>query len=253
MKTATTGPTDILFAGDVHGRFDYLVKAVKAIRPHALVLLGDLEAPQSLATLMKPLEALGAAVWFIPGNHDTDSQDRWQNLEGLADRNLHGRVATIAGVRIAGLGGIFRGEIWDPAQNAHYSSYADYGARTRLKGAHAQATGEISEKTAGQLLKHRSSIFPDVYERLFDSEADILITHEAPSCHPYGFTAIDMLAQALGVDRLFHGHHHDCRDYRAFDASLGFRAYGVGLRGISDSQGHIIRAGERDLERAERK
>lgn len=75
--------------------------------------------------------------------------------------------------------------------------------------------------------------------------ADILVTHEAPSCHPYGFTAIDKLARALGVTRLFHGHHHDGRNYQAFEGVLGFRAFGVGLRGLCDSEGHLVRPGER--------
>lgn len=35
--TAIPDPADILFAGDVHGRFDHLIEAVKAIRLHALV------------------------------------------------------------------------------------------------------------------------------------------------------------------------------------------------------------------------
>ena len=42
----------------------------------------------------------------------------YDNLWGseLADRNLHGRVVEIAGYRVAGLGGIFRGKIWNPAE-----------------------------------------------------------------------------------------------------------------------------------------
>ncbi|MGZ5802336.1 MAG: metallophosphoesterase family protein, partial [Burkholderiaceae bacterium] len=51
----------------------------------------------------------------IPGNHDTDETRHYDHLFGstLADRNLHGRIETIAGVRIAGLGGVFRTKVWD--------------------------------------------------------------------------------------------------------------------------------------------
>lgn len=52
-------------------------------------------------------------VWFIHGNHDTDSDADYDHLFGsaLADRNLHGCVAVVDGARIAGLGGVFRGQV----------------------------------------------------------------------------------------------------------------------------------------------
>ncbi len=52
----------------------------------------------------------------FPGNHDTDIDADYDNLydSRLAERNLHGRVVTTAGVRVAGLGGIFRGQVWMP-------------------------------------------------------------------------------------------------------------------------------------------
>ncbi|EQD27430.1 metallophosphoesterase, partial [mine drainage metagenome] len=75
--------------------------------PQALILLGDIEAPVPLQELMAPIEALGTQVWFIPGNHDTDHAQSWAALQAWPERNLHGRVVDVAGVRIAGLGGIF--------------------------------------------------------------------------------------------------------------------------------------------------
>ena len=46
-------------------------------------------------------------VWFIHGNHDTDSDANYDHLIGsaLADRNLRGRVALVDGIRIACLDG----------------------------------------------------------------------------------------------------------------------------------------------------
>lgn len=73
-------------------------------------------------------------IWFIHGNHDTDTEADHDHLFGsaMADRNLHGRVVEIAGLRIAGLGGVFRCKVWTPpapairfnpdylASSAHY-------------------------------------------------------------------------------------------------------------------------------------
>ena len=52
---------------------------------------------------------------------------------------------------------------------------------------------------ATQVRTQHSTIFPDVYDRLSLLGADVLVTHEASSCHKYGFEAIDDLARALGV------------------------------------------------------
>ncbi|MHB1238584.1 MAG: metallophosphoesterase, partial [Gallionella sp.] len=65
------------FAGDPHGHFEHLFAVVRASRPQALVLLGDIEAPAPLQELMAPIEAWGTQVWFIHGNHDTDRAPTW--------------------------------------------------------------------------------------------------------------------------------------------------------------------------------
>ena len=67
-------------------------------------------------------------MWFINGNHDTDSEADYDNLFGskLANKNLDGRVVEIAGVRIAGLGGIFRGQVWRPPEPRAYDSKKEY-------------------------------------------------------------------------------------------------------------------------------
>lgn len=65
-------------------------------------------------------------------------------------------------------------------------------------------------------------------------QADILITHEAPSCHPYGCEALDVLAMDMKVKRSFHGHHHDDRteSYRETIADRDFDAVAVPFCGI---------------------
>ena len=42
----------IFFCGDVHGQFGHVISAVQQHRPDAIVLLGDLQAPQPLETVL---------------------------------------------------------------------------------------------------------------------------------------------------------------------------------------------------------
>ena len=246
-------------AGCTHGRFDHVKKSALAGRPDAVIFLGDIEPAHPFEAEIAPLVAAGIDVRWIRGNHDTDSRTAWDKLSGAMDRNLDGRVVEVAGVRIAGLGGIFRDEIWypDPANALgaapHFASYETYCAalagrpqarsRAPVSPDDDPAAAAIREN---KRLKHHSTIFWDTYEQLWEQTADILVTHEAPSCHPHGFAAIDELAQAMQVKAVFHGHHHDCLDYRAWDDKLGFRAYGVGFRGITDETGQIVLAGDFD-------
>ncbi len=192
------------------------------------------------------------AVWFIHGNHDNDDIELYRNLfeSSYADRNLHGKVAEIAGLRIAGLGGVFRGSIWYPQGStnvvSHYCSYDAYVSAQKSLWPKRLREGDQALESSGKLLLHRSTIFMEDWNRLCAQRADVLITHEAPSCHPDGFVAIDELGTCLGVNAAFHGHHHDDRDYRSKASHLGFRAYGVGLRGITDLAGCCVRAGDKD-------
>lgn len=229
----------IFFCGDTHGRFDHLITAVHEHKPVAIVLLGDLQPKRPLDQELQTIMDL-TDIWWIHGNHDTGSDADYDNVfeSQLANRNLHGRVENIAGFRVAGLGGVFRGQVWMPPEEAKFKSAADYAARC----------GKGNLWRGGLPRKHRSSIFPDVYLRLAAERADILITHEAPSAHPHGFAAIDELAQELGARTTFHGHHHDRRDYGAHHMQRTFVAHGVGLCGITDQDGCVIVAGECDEE-----
>jgi hypothetical protein len=155
----------------------------------------------------------------------------------LADRNLHAKVVFIAGLRIAGLGGVFRGKVWTPPTQATFENPKQYLARC----------GKGNFWRGGLPLTHRSTIFPVDYSRLAEERADILVTHEAPSSHPHGFAAIDELASRLGVITSFRGHHHDRFDYSAERTRLGFDAFGVALRGTTDQDERVIRAGVVDV------
>jgi predicted phosphodiesterase len=215
----------LMFFGDPHGDFEPVIAAVERFRPEAVILLGDLQPRQPLHVELQSIRDL-TQIWFIHGNHDTDSDSDYDHLWGseLADRNLHGRVVEIAGYRVAGLGGIFRSKIWDPQRPIGEAPFVSADALRRSMRPEARWRDGIARR-------HRSSIFPDEYQQLLRSQpADILVTHEAPAAHPHGWQAIDALAQTLGVQLVVHGHHHQNIDYVAeglMTAAAPFRAFGV--------------------------
>ena len=221
----------IFFCGDTHGQLDHVIRAVQAHRPNAIVLLGDIQAPRPIDQVLAPILDL-TEVWFIHGNHDTNSIADHDNLfeSGLADRNLHGKVVTIDGLRVAGLGGVFRQQVWMPPQEPNYQSHPAFLAQC----------GKGNWWRGGMPRKHRSTIFPSDICCLDGEQADILVSHEAPSAHPHGYVVIDMLAQALGVQAAFHGHHHEQADYKAQSDWLHFHGFGVGLRQIANVAGEAI-------------
>jgi Icc-related predicted phosphoesterase len=195
---------NVFFYGDPHGEFGPLIECVQRHRPDAVVLAGDIQAKRPLDEELASILPL-TEVWWIPGNHDTDTDADYDNLfrSGLADRNLDGRVVTIAGIRIAGLGGIFRRQVWMPPETPRFVSGGDYLAHC----------GKGNHWRGGLPRRHRSTIFPETYFSLLEQQADVLVSHEAPACHPHGFDEISALIGAMGVSRAFHGHHHESVTY----------------------------------------
>lgn len=219
---------EIFFCGDPHGSFDHINAAAREYKPDAMVILGDLQPSAPLDEVLA--EALEyTQIWWIPGNHDTDSDAIYDHLwrGGLANRNLHGRVANVCGLRIAGLGGVFRGQVWMPDDKPNYDSPTSFVRRS----------GGVNLWRGGLPRRHRTTIFPSVYENLKKLKADILVTHEAPSCHRKGFEALDRLAKALNVRWFFHGHQHEDR---AYGRHQGVLVRGVGYRGIVNLKGDVI-------------
>lgn len=237
-------PPRLLFCGDPHGQFEHILRAAQHFKPLAVILLGDL---QPRRPLHEELALLLDLVWFIHGNHDTDSEADYEHVfdSALAGRNLHGRVATLPdGTRIAGLGGVFRASVWDPAAK----NEPRFGSGEQ----HGRETPRRDRWREGRPLRHWSTIYPGEVDVLAEQRADILVTHEAGAGHPQGFAILDTLAQCMRVDTAFHGHHHDCLDYSGRWEAQGFRSFGVGLRGISDELGRVIVAGQLDVQRQRR-
>jgi len=205
----------ILFSGDPHGEFDHIIQRVQQSHPAAVIILGDL-------SLSQPFEQTFAAIWdmtqlwYIHGNHDTDQVRYYDHLFSCPERNLHSRVVEIDGLKVAGLGGIFRSQVWYPPEPPRYHSRADFLAHC----------GKGNLWRNGLPRKHRSTIFPEDIQSLQGQQADILVSHEAPSAHPHGFQAIDDLAQSLRTTTIIHGHHHDPFSYN--DNS----AFNIGINGL---------------------
>ena len=102
----------ILFAGDCHGDFVPVIE--EAGEASAVVLLGDQEPLSDLAGELGP--GVAPKTWWIYGNHDSDYLDYFENHKSMADRNLHCQVVEVEGVRIAGLGGVFRAKKFEVDQ-----------------------------------------------------------------------------------------------------------------------------------------
>ncbi len=217
----------ILFAGDPHGDFEPLIAAVLTYHPEAVVLLGDYELKKPLEDYLKVIKNK-TRIWWIPGNHDFDPPNHYKNLftSQLAEQGLHLKVKEIAGLRIAGLGGIFLGRVWYPPRAPKWNSKQHYLNSSSAKHESEQLS-----------LKYQSAIWHDEWAKLKKLQADILVTHEAPRSHKHGFIAIDQLAEAMGVNKVFHGHLHE--HYSAIIRE-GIQVFGVGNARVTDLLGNEV-------------
>lgn len=123
--------------------------------PAAIVILGDYDLMRPLDEELRPTLDSGVEVWWIHGNHDADREDWHHNLlsSGLKDFSLHGKVTTVAGVRIAGLGGTFDEDIWHRDVNGGMP-LADSPEVLRQQMAWRSNHGPIKD---GIPIRHRSS------------------------------------------------------------------------------------------------
>jgi calcineurin-like phosphoesterase family protein len=232
----------IWFLGDVHGEFKYLARSLEAAleAPRWLVFLGDVDIwDRPFREILAPVHRRypDLRIAFIHGNHDGDSYEHWDMLHDCGQAvALHGRVVELDGVRVAGLGGNFQGRVWMPPGEVILANRAEamqMGALHRRGGQRASP-------------KYLAAIYWDEFQALAALEADILVSHEAPSCHHHGHAAIDELARCLRVTRAFHGHHHDdlSDQYAKVRPALGFDARAVAYCGIKNGLGEVIHPGE---------
>ncbi|GAB6140369.1 metallophosphoesterase [Methylosoma difficile] len=216
----------ILFAGDPHGNFQPLINAVHKHQPEAVILLGDYDLDKPLEDYLGEIAEM-TQIWWIAGNHDFQSPCKHRNLfqSAFKDNSLHLKVTEIAGLKIAGLGGIFLGRVWYPPKEPKWTDKQ-----------HFLVNQPQGLKNGGMTLKYLSAIWPDEFQQLKALNADILVTHEAPGSHRHGFQAITELAVAMGVKQLFHGHLHE--NYSRI-IKHNIKVHGVANHAVSDLLGNL--------------
>lgn len=216
----------LIFAGDTHGKHGHLGGVPEG---EPVIHVGDLAPLGGMLSQALPSRLLDR-FFFIPGNHDYD-EDLFvtQLLEDplAATANIDGRVVTIGGFRVAGLGGVFRDKVWAPRVGNEPPA---------LTYAEAVRTRRIRDSVVPRRL--RMAIWKEVVDRLAAQRADILVTHEAPTTHRYGFGGIDELAKAMGVHTIVHGHHH--QSYRATLPGTSIQVIGLGECELCDERGGTV-------------
>lgn len=228
----------IWFVGDVHGQFKYIEESllVASRQPRWIIFTGDIDIDhkpfrEALAPIYRA--APGLKVAFIHGNHDGDSHAHWEMLHNCGSAiPLHGRVIDMGGVLVAGLGGHFVGRVWYPPDDPKHLNRetALGGGAFRFRDGQRPAS------------RYLVAIYPEDVQEMAVQRADILVTHEAPSCHESGFEVLDDLARQMKVARAFHGHQHDDKthEYALQRDRLGFDAIALRYCQIKNGLGEEI-------------
>ena len=105
--------------------------------------------------------------------------------------------------------------------------------------------GPVYGPTQHAALAHSLStaaIWPEDIEALASQQADILVTHEAPSSHPACSAVIDELARRMGARMIVHGHHHVASHAKAHD---GLTVLGVASAWGTSISGAVLWEGEK--------
>lgn len=221
----------VLFAGDPHGNFSPILRACAALRPGTLVLLGDCDCVRPLPDILAPALGAGWDVRWILGNHDTETETLFRNLvDAYPWGDIGTRVTEASGVRLAGLPGVFKPRVWYPRADPDGAPVEP--PRFGTRAGFLEAVGPQGGWQGGLPLWHRDTIFPEDFDRLRQHHFDVLVTHEAPSCHRFGFSVIDELAQACGARLIVHGHHHE-----SYQATL---PSGISVRGLANAETWLL-------------
>jgi predicted phosphodiesterase len=214
----------IVIAGDPHGNFPPILRACAAMDPGVLILLGDCDLRHPLRQVLASLFDVGWQIRWIIGNKDAETATAFDNLvTDLPEGDIGGQVIEIDGLRIAGLGGVFKPRIWHPRADEPGGSIDPPSFASRR--AFLDSLMPSEHWRGGLPLWHRDSIFPEDFSKLGQHRFDVLVCHEAPSSHRHGFAAIDRLAELGGARLTVHGHHHE-----SYTAKL---PNGIDVRGLA--------------------
>ena len=230
------------FCGDIHGYLKHITRTLAATPkkdlPTQVIFLGDQDLERPFDDYLLPMsrEWPSVSYAYILGNHDCDSWEKYEFLtSSKIAQNFDGKVTTLNGIRIAGLGGVFLDKVWYPPEAPKLAS----PSAALMRGAFQYRGGQ---RPSSQYL---SAIYPDTLDQLSMKQADILLTHEAPGCHPlYGHEILSDVARSMGCIRSFHGHTHDDHTgiYRETIAERGYDAMAVNYCCIKNGLGEVIYA-----------
>lgn len=228
MTSANAGSGGgVLFYGDPHGEWRALRRACVEERPGAVVILGDCDLERPLREELAPVLEAGIPVHWIPGNHDTHKEEWFDRLWGdHPDGNLHARRAELNDIAVAGLGGIFMERVWYPR---HEDAVPVHCTRKGL----LRSLSRTERWRGGLPLRLRDAILPEDVDALRRLRADVLVSHEAPTCHCHGFVGIDMAARACRARLVVHGHHHE-----SYEGAL---PDGTPVRGLAKAEVFVLR------------
>ena len=217
--------------GDPHGDWEPLLVACRDERPDAVVILWDCDLDLPLRQQVRRVFDAGIRVRWIHGNHDVDTPGYHDNLWGdLPEGNLHARREHLGGLAVAGLGGVFKERIWYPYRG-------DAAPVFTSRRAYLRHVARDDRWRGGLPLQARDAIFPEDVGALGRLRVDVLVTHEAPSSHRYGFVGIDRAAQACRARLVIHGHHHESIE--------GVLASGARVQGLAKAE--VLRLRQEDL------
>ena len=145
----------IVIAGDPHGNFAPILCACGAQEPGTLILLGDCELRVPLRHMLASLFTMGWHVHWILGNKDTETNTVFDNLAGdFPAGDIGGTVIEVGGLRIAGLGGVFKPRIWYPrADQGHgrieppqFNTRGEFLAKSRRARALARRAAAMASR-----------------------------------------------------------------------------------------------------------
>lgn len=185
--------------GDIHARFDRLDPVLERVRAEAgldaVLLVGDIGAEPplalrvdaaaslafraaSVARVVEHVRGLGLPVLWVPGNHDPEHLP----LPG----NVDGGEATVAGLRVTGVGGAGPARFGFP-----YEWSEDEVRRRRLPTwdvliSHTPPLGTCLDRT-----RHGDSAGSAAIRELAEGGRGLMVSghiHEAPGCERLGHT-----------------------------------------------------------------
>ena len=222
----------VIVLGDTHGDHKHVIELARLYEPDAMIHVGDFDLEEPFHDAFRAVLDI-CPLYFVPGNHDFDNVAYYDHLfDNTTELNLHGRVVNVQGLRIAGLGGNFQSRIWYPP---------DVEARVKNRREFLALCGKGNWWRGGLPLKRRGAIWPEEVDDLAKKYADLLVTHEAPGCHRYGFDALTALGHRLGARALYHGHVHVHYDYGP--DKCGLSVHGIALGAAVDLRGTIMHWG----------